>query len=56
MLDSFKKSVMSGDLSKVYGNSGYALAIYNQDNRLNVGDKIKIGIQKLKLRVSLPRE
>ena len=37
MLDSFKKSVMSGDLSKVYGNSGYALAIYNQDNRLNVG-------------------
>lgn len=43
MLDSFKKSVMSGDLSKVYGNSGYALAIYNQDNRLNVGDKIKIG-------------
>ena len=49
MLDSFKKSVMSGDLSKVYGNSGYALAIYNQDNRLNVGDKIKIGDTEIEI-------
>ena len=44
MIDIFKNSVMSGDLSKVYGNSGYALAIYNQDKRLSVGDKeVKIG-------------
>ena len=44
-----EKSVMSGDLSKVYGNSGYALAIYNQDNRLNVGDKIKIGDTEIEI-------
>ena len=30
-------------MEKVYGNSGYAASVYNQDNRLNVGDKIKIG-------------
>ena len=49
LLDNFKKSVMSGDLSKVYGDSGYALAIYNQDNRLNVGDKIKIGNEEIEI-------
>lgn len=49
MLDSFKKSAISGDFSKVYGDSGYALAIYNQDNRLDVGDKIKIGDEELEI-------
>ncbi len=49
MLDSFKKSAVSGDFSKVYGNSGYALAIYNQDNRLDVGDKIKIGDEEIEI-------
>lgn len=49
MFDSFKKSVMSGDLSKVYGDSDYALAIYNQGNRLNVGDKIKIGDEEIEI-------
>lgn len=29
--------------------SGYALAIYNQDNRLNVGDKIKIGDTEIEI-------
>ncbi len=47
MLDSFQKSAISGDFSKVYGDSGYALAIYNQDNRLDVGDKIKIGDEEI---------
>lgn len=49
MLDSFKKSVISGDMSKVYGDSGYALAIYNQDNRLDVGDRIKIGDEEIEI-------
>ncbi len=49
MLDSFKKSAISGDFSKVYGDSGYALAIYNQDTRLDVGDKIKIGDEELEI-------
>ncbi len=49
MMDNFKKSVVSGDYSKVYGDSGYALAIYNQDNRLDVGDKIKIGDEEIEI-------
>ncbi len=49
MMDHFKKSVISGDFSKVYGDSGYALAIYNQDNRLDVGDKIKIGDEEIEI-------
>jgi len=49
MMDSFKKSAISGDFSKVYGDSGYALAVYNQDNRLDVGDKIKIGDEEIEI-------
>lgn len=49
LFDSFKKSIASGDLSKVYGDSGYALAVYNQDYRLSVGDKIKIGGEELEI-------
>lgn len=49
MLDSSKKSVVSGDLTKVYGDSGYALSIYDQDSRLDVGDKIKIGNEELEV-------
>lgn len=49
MMDTFKKSIISGDLSKVYGDSRYAMAIYNQDNRLNVGDKIRIGNEEIEI-------
>lgn len=49
MFDSCKKSIVSGDLSKVYGDSGYALAVYDQDSRLDVGDKIKIGNEELEI-------
>ncbi len=49
MMDSFKKSAISGDFSKVYGYSSYALAIYNQDNRLDVGDVIKIGDEEIEI-------
>lgn len=49
MMKEFENSVVSGDLEKVYGNSGYAASVYNQDNRLNVGDKIKIGDEELEI-------
>ena len=49
MMDSAKKSVASGDLSKVYGNSRYVLAIYSEYTSLDVGDKIKIGEEELEV-------
>jgi len=49
MMDNFKKSAISGNFSKVYGNSGYALAVYNQGNRLDVGDSIKIGDEEIEI-------
>ncbi len=50
MMDSFKKSVVSGNISKVYGNSQYVMAVYSDQTGLNVGDKIKIGTENLRLR------
>ena len=47
MMDSFKKSVVSGNISKVYGNSQYVMAVYSDQTGLNVGDKIKIGTEEL---------
>lgn len=44
-----EKSVASGDLSKVYGDSGYAMTIFSQDSRLDVGDRIKIGNNELEI-------
>lgn len=49
MLDSKKKSVASGDLSKVYGDSGYVLTIFDEDSRYNVGDQVKIGDYELEI-------
>jgi len=49
MMDYFKKSVVSGDFSKIHGDSMYAMAVYNQDNRLDVGDKIKIGDEEVEI-------
>lgn len=49
LLDTFKKSVISGDISKVYEDGNYAMAVYNQDYRLSVGDKIKTGNQELEI-------
>lgn len=49
LLDKFKNSVVSGDIEKVYGDGNYAMAVYNQSNRLSVGDKIKIGNQELEI-------
>ena len=49
LLDTFKKSVISGDISRVYEDGNYAMAVYNQDYRLGVGDKIKTGNQELEI-------
>lgn len=49
LFDTFRKSVINGDIAKVYEDGNYALAVYNQSNRLNVGDKIKIGDQELEI-------
>ena len=49
LLDPFKKSVISGDISRVYEDGNYAMAVYNQDYRLSVGDKIKTGNQELEI-------
>lgn len=49
LLDQFKNSVVSGDIEKVYGNTNYAMAVYNQSNSLNVGDIIKIGDQEIEI-------
>lgn len=47
LLDWAKKNLVAGDISKVYGNSHYALASFNAESRLDVGDKIKIGEEEL---------
>ena len=49
LLDTFKKSVISGDISRVYEDGNYAMAVYNQEYRLSVGDKIKTGNQELEI-------
>ncbi len=49
MLESTKKSVASGDLSKVYGDSDYVFTIFSDDSRLDVGDKIEIDNNELEI-------
>lgn len=49
MLDNSEKSIVSGDLSKVYGDTGYVLVIFNQDSRLDVGNQIEISGQELEV-------
>ncbi len=49
MMDRFKDSIISGDLSKVYEDSGYVMAVYNEAGHLDVGDKIKLGDQEVEV-------
>ncbi len=44
-----KNNLVAGDISKVYGNSQYALTAFNEGSRLNVGDKIKFGGETLEI-------
>lgn len=43
------RSVVSGDLSKIDGDTDYALAIFNHESRLNTGDRIRIGDTELEI-------
>lgn len=47
MLNWSEGAIVSGDLSKVYGDSDYALTIFNKDSRLQTGDVLKIGDETL---------
>ncbi|MDO4169956.1 MAG: FtsX-like permease family protein [Lachnospiraceae bacterium] len=49
MLNRTEKSVTSGELSKIYGNSDNALTIFSEDSHLDVGDKITIGNNELEI-------
>ncbi len=49
MMEKYKKSVASGNLSKVYGDSGYVFTIFSDDSRLDVGDKIEIDGNELEI-------
>ncbi len=49
MMENTKKSVVSGSLEKVYGDSDYVLTIFTQDSRLDVGDKIEIGNNEIEI-------
>lgn len=49
LLEWAKGSVVSGNVSNVYGDSRYALTVFNRESRLNVGDKIKIGGEELEI-------
>lgn len=49
MLETSKKSVASGDLSKVYGDSAYVSSIFSEDGKFNVGDNVMIGEQELEV-------
>ncbi len=47
MFDWSKKSVASGDLKKVSGDTDYVMTIFNMDSRLNTGDIVTVGDTKL---------
>lgn len=49
MLENTKKSVASGSLSKVYGDTDYVLTIFSDVSRLDVGDKIEIGYHEVEI-------
>ena len=42
LLDSFKESVVQGDIEAVYGKSNQVMTVSNKDNLLKVGDVIQI--------------
>lgn len=44
-----KDSVVSGDVSKVQGDTNYVLTIFNQNSRLDTGDIIKLGDTELEI-------
>ena len=49
LLDSAGDSVVKGNISEIYGNSGLAATVFDRDNPLKVGDTIRIADREVKI-------
>jgi len=49
MLDCAEESLMEGNLSEVYGDSGKAMTVLNKDNPIKVGDIIQVAGQEIEV-------
>ncbi|MEY8332415.1 ABC transporter permease [Lachnospiraceae bacterium 47-T17] len=49
MLDCAKESLVQGNLSEVYGDSGKAMTVLNKDNPIKVGDIIQVAGQEIEV-------
>ncbi len=49
MLDCAEESLVQGNLSEVYGDSGKAMTIFNKDNPIKVGDIIQVAGQEIEV-------
>ena len=49
LLDRAEDSIVEGNLSDVYGNTGSVMTISNKDNPLQVGDRIRIGGKEVRI-------
>lgn len=47
LMQAFSDSIISGEIGKVEGDSGYAMAVFDKDSELNVGDVLTIGDREL---------
>lgn len=49
LLDEAKESMIYGDLSEIYGDSGQVMTVLNKDNPLKVGDTVQIGGKEVEI-------
>mgnify|MGYP001051444132 FL=1 len=49
LLDEAKESMVYGDLSEIYGDSGQVMTVLNKDNPLKVGDTVQIGGKEVEI-------
>ena len=49
LFDWCKDSVVSGEMTKISGDTNYVLTVFAKDSRLNTGDKITIGDAELEI-------
>ena len=49
MLDCAEESLVEGNLSEVYGDSGKAMTVLNKDNPIKVGDVIQVAGQEIEV-------
>lgn len=53
LLDSFKDSMVQGDIEAVYGKSSQVMTISNKDNPLKVGDSVQIAGKEVEITCSV---